>query len=342
MPLLRQALYQQNVNLYLAPTADNRDAWLSLMRTVGLEGRCFVVSSNMCIRNGSRSSGNNGVAVADKDRPSHGVASSHNNGNGNGNGHVSGTNGGVAAAAPVTIAGDPLNGIPDSHPRGSGRRNSCFTEEGFEIALPEDGAAGDGVAEAAQLHHHHPMRKERRRSSIIDEDGNEIVLCGQKDASITSTSAIDEEDDDDDDDDDDEKAGHTNGVALSHRVVQKISTAELRSSSGHHQRQSTFGLNSPVSPKQPTQLANGKAAAAATAGSGAGFLSRGGSSIISPFGEVLAGPQWEDEHGLIYADVDFDDCVRGRLDIDVAGSYSRNDTFKFSVEGLDLDPLPYY
>ncbi|KAJ2998729.1 hypothetical protein NUW58_g230 [Xylaria curta] len=72
------------------------------------------------------------------------------------------------------------------------------------------------------------------------------------------------------------------------------------------------------------------------------FLSRGGSSICSPYGDVLAGPQWEDGDGIIYADVDLEDCVRGRLDLDTAGSYSRNDAFKFSVEGLDLDPLPYY
>ncbi len=50
---------------------------------------------------------------------------------------------------------------------------------------------------------------------------------------------------------------------------------------------------------------------------------RGGSSIVSPFGDVLAGPQWEDDEGLIYADVDFEDCIRGRLDLDVGGSYAR-------------------
>jgi nitrilase len=53
------------------------------------------------------------------------------------------------------------------------------------------------------------------------------------------------------------------------------------------------------------------------------FVSRGGSCIVSPLGEVLAGPLWEDEDGLLVYDVDFDDCLRGRLDLDVGGSYSR-------------------
>lgn len=53
------------------------------------------------------------------------------------------------------------------------------------------------------------------------------------------------------------------------------------------------------------------------------FATRGGSCIISPFGEVLQGPLWEDENGMLTVGVDFDDCLRGRLDLDVAGSYSR-------------------
>ncbi|KAM4060815.1 carbon-nitrogen hydrolase [Hirsutella rhossiliensis] len=174
MPLLRQSLYAQNINLYLAPTADGRDAWLGLMRTIGVEGRCFVVSSNMCVRRDAR-----------------------------------------PAALPSTTS---------------------------------------------------PRPKHRRKSVVFDDDGNEIVLCRQ-------------EDDDD-------------------------SAVDAR-----------------PSPHD--------------------FVSRGGSCIVSPFGDVLAGPQWEDDDGLIYADVDMRDCIRGRLDIDTAGSYSRNDAFKLTVQGLDMDPLPY-
>lgn len=146
MPLLRQSLYSQNVNIYLAPTADSRDTWLPLMRTVGGEGRTFVLSSNQCVRRGD---------------------------------------------------------------------------------LPEW---------------------------------------------ITK---------------------HSQGQADE-------------------------------------------------------YISRGGSCIVGPLGEVLSDPIWEvstdDEAGidagLSIAEIDIEDCVRGRLDMDVAGSYSRNDAFKLTVEGLDLNPPP--
>ncbi|EFX06412.1 hydroxymethylglutaryl-lyase [Grosmannia clavigera kw1407] len=150
MPLLRQSLYAQNINLYLAPTADGRDAWLGLLRTIGTEGRCFVVSSNM-----------------------------------------------------------------------------CTTAESTESL------AADGTA------------------------------------TTTAEAAV---------------------------------PAEARLSR---------------------------------------LTTRGGSAVVSPFGDVIAGPQWDDARGIVFADVDFDDCIRGRLDIDMGGSYSRNDSFKLSVEGLDLSPLPH-
>lgn len=200
MPLLRQSLYAQNINLYLAPTADGRDTWLPLMRTVACEGRCFVVSSNM-------------------------------------------------AARPLTVAS-----------------SSATTTAAAAAAVDNDSGIED--APDAQIY---PTRA--RRNSCLTEDGNEIALPGT-----------------------------SNGTNKTTAKVTSSSKPALESKD---------------------------------------WVSRGGSSIVGPFGDVLAGPQWEDDEGIIYADVDFEDCIRGRLDIDVGGSYSRNDSFKFSVEGLDLDPLPY-
>ena len=51
----------------------------------------------------------------------------------------------------------------------------------------------------------------------------------------------------------------------------------------------------------------------------------GGSVIIGPLGDILAGPLREGE-GVLTAEVDLDDCVRGKLDLDVVGHYSRPDS----------------
>jgi nitrilase len=209
MPLLRQTLYSQNVNLYLAPTADGRDTWMPLMRTIAFEGRCVVLSANQCIR--------------ESDLP-HWITGKKDNGDGTVNG-----SGGTVAPARL-----------------------------------------------------------RRKSTIECEDGNEIALPLPK--SSTVNSAITEEDE------------------------------------------------------------------TATMSKKADFISKGGSAIIAPMGEVLAGPLWDDDDGLLVHEVDFDDCLRGRLDLDVGGSYSRyverincrsfvaltlpRSEFKLTVEGLDLSPPP--
>ncbi|KAI5863124.1 carbon-nitrogen hydrolase [Durotheca rogersii] len=50
MPAARLALYQQGVEIYLAPTADDLPAWIASMQHIAKEGRCFVVSVNQVSR----------------------------------------------------------------------------------------------------------------------------------------------------------------------------------------------------------------------------------------------------------------------------------------------------
>jgi nitrilase len=45
MPLLRAAMYEKGVEIWCAPTVDERDIWRSAMRHIAHEGRCFVVSA---------------------------------------------------------------------------------------------------------------------------------------------------------------------------------------------------------------------------------------------------------------------------------------------------------
>jgi nitrilase len=53
MPLLRTAMYAKGVQIYCAPTADDRDTWASTMQHVALEGRCFVLSACQYLTRGN-------------------------------------------------------------------------------------------------------------------------------------------------------------------------------------------------------------------------------------------------------------------------------------------------
>lgn len=46
MPLARMSMYKKGVEIYIAPTADAREEWISTMQHIALEGRCFVLGCN--------------------------------------------------------------------------------------------------------------------------------------------------------------------------------------------------------------------------------------------------------------------------------------------------------
>ncbi|KAF8527968.1 carbon-nitrogen hydrolase [Hysterangium stoloniferum] len=55
-----------------------------------------------------------------------------------------------------------------------------------------------------------------------------------------------------------------------------------------------------------------------------GIMIGGGSVIYNPAGEALAGPLKEGE-GVLTAELDLDDIIRGKFDLDVVGHYARPD-----------------
>jgi nitrilase len=59
-------------------------------------------------------------------------------------------------------------------------------------------------------------------------------------------------------------------------------------------------------------------------------LARGGSAIIGPLGQYLAGPLFGEE-GILYAELDFADLAGGKFDFDVVGHYARADVLRLVV-----------
>jgi nitrilase len=70
------------------------------------------------------------------------------------------------------------------------------------------------------------------------------------------------------------------------------------------------------------------------------IMCRGGSVIISPLGEVLAGPLF-DQEGILYADLDLGQIARSKFDLDVTGHYARPDVFQLVVNEKPLLPVTY-
>ncbi|KAL6720379.1 hypothetical protein ACLMJK_002300 [Lecanora helva] len=251
MPLLRFSLYSQNVNLYLAPTADARDTWLPLMQTIACEGRAYVLSANQCVRR---------------------------------------------KYLPSWITGHSQEDDVST--------DTCDNKQG---------------------------RSNRRRSSVVTKtaDNHEITWPAINSEQSSKTIATKQKD-------------------TNNKSSLQMSTIPANDESNIPDMKNVYSEkpNSHVLalPKASPSKANASDSAVTDSQSldeDDEFVCRGGSCIISPAGSILAGPLWEvEDGGLLTAMIDVEDCERGRLDLDVAGSYGRNDSFELKVQGLDISPPP--
>ena len=67
-------------------------------------------------------------------------------------------------------------------------------------------------------------------------------------------------------------------------------------------------------------------------------LMRGGSCIIGPLGQILAGPHF-DSPCILTADLDLDEIPKSKYDFDVVGHYSRPDIFRLYVNTQPMPPV---
>src|SRR5262245_40418477 len=67
---------------------------------------------------------------------------------------------------------------------------------------------------------------------------------------------------------------------------------------------------------------------------------RGGSCIVGPLGQVLAGPKW-DEECILIADLDRAELARSKFDFDAVGHYSRPDIFQLKVNEEPRQPVTF-
>ncbi len=70
------------------------------------------------------------------------------------------------------------------------------------------------------------------------------------------------------------------------------------------------------------------------------IVCRGGSCIIDPFGNILAGPEYQGE-ALLTADIDRRAIAQGKFDFDAVGHYSRPDIFSLAVNESDTRSVTF-
>ena len=64
----------------------------------------------------------------------------------------------------------------------------------------------------------------------------------------------------------------------------------------------------------------------------------GGSVIVSPFGELIAGPLFGEE-GILFAELDMGEVIRSKVDFDVVGHYGRPDIFCLQINEQAQRPV---
>jgi nitrilase len=68
---------------------------------------------------------------------------------------------------------------------------------------------------------------------------------------------------------------------------------------------------------------------------------RGGSLIVGPFGQVLAGPHYDSET-ILRAELDLSEIAGGKFDLDVVGHYARPDIFRLDVNDAPAPPVRFH
>jgi nitrilase len=69
-------------------------------------------------------------------------------------------------------------------------------------------------------------------------------------------------------------------------------------------------------------------------------VTRGGSCVVDPFGNFLAGPDTAGE-AILVAEIDRAQVVRGKFDLDVVGHYARPDIFQLVVDERPKRPVTW-